>query len=114
MPLMSAARLFTFKHDLLKQLTNLVLCRCQRLLARGGRPVDLAQGLAVAPVGRAKIALPFQAVQDWVERSGADAISVPRQLLEHAESEDRFFDGMVQNVQPDQSRVKLAVRNNFV
>jgi hypothetical protein len=44
-------------------------------------------------------------VQKRVERSGTDPVTVPCQLFGHAESKDRFFDGVVQHVKPDQAGV---------
>ena len=48
-------------------------------------------------------------MQEWIESSETDPITVPRQLLGHFESEDGPFHGMMQNVQADQAGVKIAV-----
>ena len=37
---------------------------------------------------------------------------MPRQLLDHAQTEDRLLDGVMQHVQPDQAGVEVAVLAN--
>jgi hypothetical protein len=41
-------------------------------------------------------------MHDRVKRSGAQAVAVTRQLLDHAQAKDWFLTRVMENVQPDQ------------
>ena len=60
----------------------------------------------------AQIALLLQAVKQRIQTPGTDAVAVPRQFLDHAQPEDRLFDGVMQDVQADQAGVQIAVGGN--
>src|ERR1035441_6458668 len=61
-------------HQFADQFTHLDLSRQQGLSTERSGAIDLAQGLAVAPLGRAQIALLSQTVQQRIERPRADSI----------------------------------------
>jgi hypothetical protein len=52
-------------------------------------------------------------LQIWPQTSGADLISVSRQLFDHPEAENPLLRGVVQYVKPDQSRVQIPVSIAF-
>jgi len=51
----------------------------------------------------AEVAFLFHAVEGGVEGSGADAVAVAAELLDHAEAEERAFGGVVEHVEPDEA-----------
>ncbi len=53
--------------------------------------------------GRAQQARSFQPVQKRIERAGADAIAVMRELLHHGQSEDGLVHGVQQHVDADET-----------
>src|ERR1035438_4561825 len=71
--------------------------------------IYLAQRLAIAHFSRAQVTLLLQAVQQGVEGTGADAITVAGQFLHHAEPEGRLFGCVVQHMQADQAGVEIPV-----
>jgi hypothetical protein len=91
----------------LYDLADLILDRLERLAAERRRAVDLSQWLTVSLLGRPQIALLLHAVEEWVQAAGAYAIPMPRKLFDHAEPKDRFLNGVVQNVNPDEPRVQV-------
>ena len=56
-----------------------------------------------APIGGAQIALLLHPAQHGIERTGAEPVAVPAQFLDHPVTDQRFFAGMMQNVQPDKA-----------
>jgi len=48
-------------------------------------------------------------MQDRIERAGAQLVAMAAKLLDHGEAIDRFLDGMVQQVKPDQTSIKVSV-----
>jgi hypothetical protein len=48
-------------------------------------------------------------VQNWVESSGADFVTVAAKLFQHAQTEDRFLASVMEHVQADQPGVKIAI-----
>jgi hypothetical protein len=59
--------------------------------------------------GGSQIAFSFQAVQQRLERAGADAVAVAGQFFNHTEAEDGLLGRVVQDVQTDQAGVEVAV-----
>jgi hypothetical protein len=56
-----------------------------------------------------KVALTFQSAHERVQRAGAYSVAVPPEFLDHTESEDWLFDGMVKNMQADQAGIEVAI-----
>src|SRR5258707_11469702 len=75
--------LFAF-HEFSKQLADLDLGCFQRLPSEGGRAINLAQGLTVAVLAGAKVALLLQPVKQRIQAARADAVAVPPQFFDHA------------------------------
>jgi len=48
-------------------------------------------------------------MQNRVERAGAEVISVPPQLLDHAKTEDLAFGRMAKDVQSDEASIQIRV-----
>jgi hypothetical protein len=48
-------------------------------------------------------------MEDGIQRARADAISVPGQLFDHAETEDLPFHSVVKDVKPDESGVQVSI-----
>ena len=53
--------------------------------------------------------LPFHAVQNWVQRAGAQPVPVPAQLVNHFLPKDWTFAGVMENVQSDEPRVQISI-----
>src|SRR5437016_5136281 len=98
---------FAFQDQFSKQLAHLALRRLQSLPPKRCGAIHPAQRFAVALFGRAQITLILEAVQERIQTTGADPVSVPRELLDHAETEDGLFDGVVQDVKADESGIQL-------
>ena len=92
-----------------EQLTYLALGRFQRPLAERGSPINLSQRFAVPFFGRTQVTLFLQSVQERVKASGANSITVTRQFLDHAKAEDRLFGSVMQDVKPDEARIKITI-----
>ena len=63
----------------------------------------------MALLGRAQVAFFLEAVQQRIKGSQADPVPVPGELFGHFQSEDRFFDGVMKDMQPDKARVKIPI-----
>jgi hypothetical protein len=48
-------------------------------------------------------------VQDWVQRTGADPISMPSEFFEHPQTKDRLLSGVMEDVQAYQAGIQIAV-----
>jgi hypothetical protein len=48
-------------------------------------------------------------VQQRVEGPRADPVALAGEFFDHAQSENRLFDGVMQHVEADQSRVEITV-----
>ena len=96
-------------HEFSKQLAHLDLGCLQRLPSESGRTVNLAQRLAVALLAGTQVALLLQPVKQRIQAARADPVAVPPQFFDHAEPEDGLFDGVMQDVQPNQAGVQIAV-----
>jgi hypothetical protein len=92
-----------------KQLADLALGQAQRFPSGGSCAIDLAAGFAVLDVGGFEVAAFFEAMQQGIKGSRADAIAVARQFLHHSHTEDGLADGVMEHVQADQAGVKIAV-----
>ncbi len=60
-----------------------------------------------------EVAFLFEPVEKGVEAAGADTVAMAGELFDHAEAEDRFFDGMVQDVEANQAGIEIAVRGRI-
>jgi hypothetical protein len=52
-------------------------------------------------------------MKDRIERSCAQPITVPAQLVDHRLAEDRPFGRVMQDVQPDQPGVEVAINHRI-
>jgi len=55
----------------------------------------------------------FHAVQDGIKRAGAQPIPVPTELVDHRLAENGAFGGVVENMQPDESRIQVSIYHRF-
>jgi len=92
-----------------EELPYFLLRRCQSLLSSARCPVRAATPASIALLLRAQQAARFQPMQHGINGARAELVAVPSQLFDHAQPKDRFFAGMVQNVQPDESGVEVLV-----
>lgn len=58
-----------------------------------------------------QITLFLKPLQQRIQTSGTDAVTVMSKLLDHAEAENRPFNRMVENVQADKPRIKITIRH---
>jgi hypothetical protein len=96
-------------HEFEEQLSDLALRCYERVLATRRRAVHFPPGSSGGFLGRSEVSLLFQPVQDWVQSSRTDPISVPCKLLDHAEAENRFLGRVMQDVEADKAGVQVAV-----
>ena len=71
--------------------------------------VEFSVGLAMLFLRRVQKSFAFHAVQKGIEGSSTDLVSVPSQLFDHAEPENRLFGGVVKNMEADQPRIEGLV-----
>src|SRR5580700_6077556 len=84
--------------------------RCgKRLPSQRGRPVHAPQRLALSLFGRSQVPFLFKALEERIQAPWADAVAVAGKLLDHAQAEHWPLNCMMQNVEPDQSGVQIAV-----
>src|SRR5579872_7124214 len=100
--------------QLAEQLAHLALGGIERLAARRGGAIQLSQRFAIAQLSGFQIALLFEPVQQRIKTPGANAVTMPGKLFDHPETEDGLFDGVVQDVQPDEAGVEIAVGSKIV
>lgn len=81
----------------------------ESLPTRGRRPIHPATPPIVEGQAGPQIALPFHAVQDGIERARAQAIAVATKLVDHRLAEDRTFGGMMEDVEPDEPGIQVAI-----
>src|SRR5579883_3444645 len=71
---------------------------------QGRRPGDAAEAGADPPPDRPQQALPFEAVEDGVERARAQAVAVAAPLLDDPQSEDLLPGRVAEEMQADEPR----------
>ena len=76
--------------------------------SRGGL-VDAAERFSIAELAGAEITLLLEVVEQGIKAAGADAVAVARKLFDHAEAEDGFFGGVVEDVEPDEAGIQVAI-----
>ena len=91
------------------QLVDLRSGLVQDLSAGGGDPIDSAAVSADILEDGLQEPAAFEAVEQGVERSRADAIPVMRQLLHHGEAEDGLVRRMQEHMDPYQSDEEFAL-----
>jgi hypothetical protein len=96
-----AARGLIALNELMKKFPDSVFRRIEGFASERRRAIDPPQRFAVPLLSRFQVPLPFQSLEQRIEASGAYAITVPRELLDHSEAENRTLHGMVQNVEAD-------------
>src|SRR5579863_9399109 len=93
----------------MKKLAHLVFRCRERLPAERRGAVHASQGFAVPLLGRSQISFFFQALEKGIEAPGTDAVPVTRQLLDHSKTKDGTFHRVMEDMEPDQPRVQIAV-----
>src|SRR4029077_19948703 len=87
----------------------LALSGRQRLSSKRRRTIDLAQRPTLSLHRRTQVSLFFQPMQQGIEAAWTDPVTMTRQLVDHTEAENRLVHSVVQDMQPQQSRVKIPV-----
>jgi len=80
--------------------------RCGTVKSTRALPYSLLAG--------SKVTLLFESVKDGIKRTRAQLVAMPPQLFDHCETENRLLHRMVQDMQPDQAGVKVAIICAFV
>ena len=93
--------------ELPEELADFLLRGSERCSSFSRGPVEPPAGAARPPVVRPEVSRPFHSVENGVERPGAQLIAVMRQLLDNPEAVDRLLGGVVEDMQPDESRIKI-------
>jgi hypothetical protein len=93
---------FALRHFLI-QLANFFFDLAKFCPAAGCDFVDAADLSADDLAAGAEVALLFHAVEGGVEGSGADAVAVTAEFLDHAEAEEGALGGVVEHVEPDEA-----------
>jgi len=88
-------------YDLIKQFGDLRFGCFERLSPKRSSRIEFTQRLAFALLGGTQIALLFESVENRIERSWANSISMPREFVAHSETKDGMLSGMVQHMEPD-------------
>ena len=90
-----------------KQFSDLLFRGGQSPLADCGRSIHAANFPSKALLIGAEQPLFFQSVEYWVQCSWAELVTVPRQLFDHAQTEDSLLCCVVKNVEADEARIEL-------
>ena len=77
--------------------------------AGGGDGVEAAAAAGDVAEGGLEEAGALETVQERVEGSGADAVSVVGELIHHGEAEDRLVRGVGEHVDADETEVEFAL-----
>src|SRR6476469_6796303 len=101
-----------FKH-FAEQLLHAVPRRNQGLAARRRRAVDAAVASAVQYLLRSQVAVPFHAVENRIERAGAEPVAVARELIDHCLAVDGAFGGVMEDVQTYQACIKISIMHRI-
>jgi hypothetical protein len=88
-----------------EQFAHFRLGSLERLPAKRRRSINFPERFASPLFLHAKVALFLQPMQERVEAAGTDSVSVPSQFLGHAETKDRPFNSVVEDVEAYQTRV---------
>ena len=80
------------------------------LMAGGGDAVDAAAATGDDLFRGVQEAGGFQAVEERIEGSGADAVAVMGEFVHHGESKDGLVGRVDQHMNPDKAVEKLALR----
>src|SRR5689334_3671839 len=75
----------------------------ERLPTRGRRSIHTAIPSSIERQSGPQEALAFHAVQDGIERAGAQPIAMPAKLVDHRLAEDRAFSSVMKNVESDET-----------
>src|ERR1035441_3182733 len=98
----------------MKKLPHFAFRRCQGFPAQRSGSVHSPERLAVSLLGRSQVPLLLEALKKRIQAPRTDAVSMARQLLDHSQTEDRAFHGVVDHMEPDQARVQIAVGRGVV
>ena len=94
---------------LLVQFVDLLGGFCQSPASGGGDLVDAPPSACDSAVRGLQQTAALQLMQERIEGSGANAVSVMRQFLHHGQTEDRLVSRMHQHVNADQAEVEIAL-----
>src|SRR5581483_10024867 len=72
--------------------------------------VHAPQRLTIPQLFGAQVSLLFEPLKERIQASGADAVAMSREFLDHAEAEDGPFHSVMENVQADQTGIQIPIR----
>ncbi len=101
--------LATVLKKLLQQVAHPLLRSGKRLTAESSSSVQPPNTAILELLPRAEESLLLQCVQDWIDGSGTEAITVASQLLDHLQSKDRLAARVMQNVEGDQPAEQAVI-----
>jgi hypothetical protein len=114
-PACCSVRTLLFAFDKLpKQFAHLALCREQSFSSERSGAVDLPQRFPVSLLPGSQVSFLFETMQQGVESSRADTVSMPAELFHHAQTKDGFFHRVMEHVQANQTRVQVAVSGEVI
>src|SRR5208283_2102729 len=97
------------KKHLTEELVHPLFCALECASAARCDPVHPSSRAPEPLLGRAKIPLLLQSVQDWVQRARAQSISVPGECLDHRKPIQRACGSVMQQMQANQAPVESTV-----
>ena len=100
--------------EFMKKFPHLAFRCCQRFPSQRGRAIHTPQGLAVSPFGRSQVSFLFEPLEERIQASCTDSVAVPRELLNHAQTEDWPLHRMMKNVEPNEAGVQIAIRGRRI
>ena len=56
---------------------------------------------------RNEVSALFESMQDWIERTGTELVAVTTKFFDQRQAVDSFLDGMMKDMQADQSCIKM-------
>jgi hypothetical protein len=95
--------LLVFLEELSEELSNLVFRGIERLPALRRRAIHPAESLTDLLVGPSQVPTFLETVEDRVQRTRAELVTVPPELFDDSQAEDRFMDRVVKNMEADQA-----------
>jgi hypothetical protein len=91
------------------QVPDLAFQLAQGAAADRGGAIEAAHLRAGTDAGRAQVAFRFQAMEERIERAGAQAIPVMGQFLDDAQTEDRLLGSMMEDMEADEAADDVTI-----
>jgi hypothetical protein len=92
-----------------EQFPNAGFRYAQSAASGGRRRVEPANGAAVPIGARTKQPFPFHSVQQRIECSGAQTVTMAAKFFDHGQPEEFLLAGVMKDVQADEPRIKVLV-----